>query len=773
MKVRIRGRHWKFNLCALMLLPPFLVAGATRSDAQTKAYVTHSGANIVTVIDTKTNAVTGTISVGSNPAAVVVNRDGTLAFVTNGGSSSVSVIDTACDLAAEEPACVVRTIPVGAGPSDLVVSPDGQWLYVMTASGVVEVVGTDGTSVGPSYNIGGAGALGISPDGKRVYVAAGQVYVINTDDQTVHSFAPEKEAFATISNSASSIAVASDGTVYVGVVTYYFSGPFGFAAGGNLLVVDPSSEAIVDAINLFALPGEIALTPDGSRAYVGISYFWAQTGYGAGFLPGRYAEVIDTIDHGIAGIIDFGADGADFTLQNSAAGIGVTPDRSAVYSAIPRIGVVHVADVNTNLVTSLLPVTASPGSVAIASDHLVTLKPYVVAAADDTGDASIAGGVAVQNVLANDQLGGIRVSTKHVTLTSLSAADGVTLDTLSGAVSVAAGTAIGSHSLSYRICENTDASNCDDATVSVNVHAPLVIDAANDSAVSFPGGAVIASVLSNDTLDGGAAAGRVTLSAVSSTNSGVTLDTNYGTVYVADGTAAGTYTLTYRICESASPSNCDAADATITVKAFPIAAADDSGSALRTGGTAVASVLFNDTFANGAAGLSSRIQLTQLDSTNPGVALNPVNGAVTVAAGTPVGTQTLHYRLCESATSSNCATATVTVTVQHLPLFAASYSVKASSKNASTALPSVLANDRLNGALATLANVRLSLVSVSPANNMITLDLKDGSVDILGKSSNSVTHTLTYQICESAMPSNCAQGTVTIALSGGGGGGGR
>src|SRR4029077_1782886 len=133
----------------------------------------------------------------------------------------------ACDLAAEEPACVVRTIPVGAGPSDLVVSPDGQWLYVMTASGVVEVVGTDGTSVGPSYNIGGTGALGISPDGKRVYVAAGQVYVISTDAQTVHSFAPEKEAVATISNSASSIAVAPDGTLYVGVVTYYFSGPFG------------------------------------------------------------------------------------------------------------------------------------------------------------------------------------------------------------------------------------------------------------------------------------------------------------------------------------------------------------------------------------------------------------------------------------------------------------------------------------------------------------------------------------------------------------------
>src|SRR5262245_37480667 len=190
-KVRTRGRYWKSNLCPLPVLPSLLVASATGSDAQTKAYVTHSGANIVTVIDTKTSAVTGTIPVGSYPSTVVVNRDGTFAFVANGGSSSVTVIDTACDPATDEAACVVRTIPVGDGPSDLVVSPDGQWLYVMTSSGVVQVVGTDGTSVGPTYDVGAAGALGISPDGSRVYVAAGPVYVINTDDKSIHSFAPE------------------------------------------------------------------------------------------------------------------------------------------------------------------------------------------------------------------------------------------------------------------------------------------------------------------------------------------------------------------------------------------------------------------------------------------------------------------------------------------------------------------------------------------------------------------------------------------------------
>lgn len=42
-----------------------------------------------------------------------------------------------------------------------------------------------------------------------------------------------------------------------------------------------------------------------------------------------------------------------------------------------------------------------------------------------------------------------------------------------------------------------------------------------------------------------------------------------------------------------------------------------------------------------------------------GIALNPITGAVTVAAGTPVGTYSLRYSLCEIATPSNCARGTV------------------------------------------------------------------------------------------------------------------
>jgi hypothetical protein len=88
-----------------------------------------------------------------------------------------------------------------------------------------------------------------------------------------------------------------------------------------------------------------------------------------------------------------------------------------------------------------------------------------------------------------------------------------------------------------------------------------------------------------------------------------------------------------------------------------------------------------------------------------------------------------------------------------------------SSKTANTPLAGVLTNDWLDSARATLANVRLSQISLTPANNMISLDLADGSVDILGKTSSGV-YSLVYEICEIAMPTNCARGTVKIDLSG-------
>jgi len=255
-----------------VLLPLFLVAGATRTDAQTKAYVAHTSENLVTVIDSAKDPMAGTTIPITDPIRVAVSRDGTRAYVTSGSSNSVSVIDTSSDE-------VIATIDVGAGPSALAVTPDGKSLYVMTASGVVEVVDTALNTVGTSISIGASGDIAISPDGTRAYVAAGLVYVIDTaTNEVTHSFAAEAAAVADVINSAWSVAFSPDGTrAYVGVVTFYMTGG-GFSGGGGLLLVDTASENVAGLINLFSLPGAIAFTPDGSRAYVAIEYIWVDTG---------------------------------------------------------------------------------------------------------------------------------------------------------------------------------------------------------------------------------------------------------------------------------------------------------------------------------------------------------------------------------------------------------------------------------------------------------------------------------------------------------------
>ena len=134
----------------------------------------------------------------------------------------------------------------------------------------------------------------------------------------------------------------------------------------------------------------------------------------------------------------------------------------------------------------------------------------------------------------------------------------------------------------------------------------------NDSASTLPGRTALASVLANDTLDGTPAttgAGDAVCTCRPRAR-GLRSTPRNGSVFVAVGTAPGPQTLTYRICEIASPSNCDAADVTITVNPFPIDAVNDAGAAPRTGGTAVANVLANDTFAGAVATLAN-VRLSQ------------------------------------------------------------------------------------------------------------------------------------------------------------------
>src|SRR5918993_1225982 len=78
-----------------VMLALFLVVfGASPVFAQTRAYVTNFSDNTVSVIDTATNTVTTTVSVGAGPRGVAITPGGAFAYVAN-LSGTVSVIDTA------------------------------------------------------------------------------------------------------------------------------------------------------------------------------------------------------------------------------------------------------------------------------------------------------------------------------------------------------------------------------------------------------------------------------------------------------------------------------------------------------------------------------------------------------------------------------------------------------------------------------------------------------------------------------------------------------
>src|SRR5476651_1623611 len=73
------------------------------------AYVANGNSNNVSVIDTSSNTVVATVTVGMSPSGVAITPNGAFAYVANFNSNNVSVIDTSSNT-------VVATITVGMGP---------------------------------------------------------------------------------------------------------------------------------------------------------------------------------------------------------------------------------------------------------------------------------------------------------------------------------------------------------------------------------------------------------------------------------------------------------------------------------------------------------------------------------------------------------------------------------------------------------------------------------------------------------------------------------
>ena len=129
-------------------------------------FVDNQGNNTVSVVDTMTNTIVATISVGRGPSKIAITPDGTRAYVPNQQDFIISVIDTATNT-------VVTTIPV-SGTAGIAITPDGTKAYVTSpGAGTVSVVDIATNTVVATILLGtnqNPFDVAITPDGTRAYV---------------------------------------------------------------------------------------------------------------------------------------------------------------------------------------------------------------------------------------------------------------------------------------------------------------------------------------------------------------------------------------------------------------------------------------------------------------------------------------------------------------------------------------------------------------------------------------------------------------------------
>jgi uncharacterized repeat protein (TIGR01451 family) len=417
--------------------------------------------------------------------------------------------------------------------------------------------------------------------------------------------------------------------------------------------------------------------------------------------------------------------------------------------------------------------TATAGPGAGNDDPTVTpLTSATIDAVDDSvsGVDGLTGTPGALNVLLDngggpDTLGGVATSIAAVDITVVTPAVAIdggpvpVLDPATGAVDVPAGTPAGTYTITYEICETLNPDNCDEAVATVIVEAPEII-AMDDDFTAIPldgaGGDVTPTVFTDDTLNGAPfAPADVTVSIDADGGlTGVTINPD-GTINVPPGTPAGSYPVVYEICDVLNPLNCDTATATIQVGTIA-AVAETFDTINGDAGGITPSVLTSDTLSGAPITDPADVILTVTGATG-GLTLDPATNGIIVPAGTPSGTFTLTYEICDAANPTICSTVTETVTVGSIEAVAESF---APTPAGGTTAISVLASDTLNGAPATLANVSLTLVS---ADAPLTLNA-DGTITV-APGTAAGPFELTYEICDLANPTICSSVTETVQVT--------
>lgn len=337
------------------------------------AYVVNQRSGDLTVVDTALRQPSGEIAVGSLPAAVLFSPLGRFAHVAvagepeDDGPGSLVLVDVAIGE-------IIGEVAVGDAPVGVAASRDGRLLAVANtgrpsvSDGTVSLIDVAALLAGEAefaalatVAVGGdPGGIALDPEGRFAYVTNNVLVednVVFVVDLALALVAPGAAVVGEIQvgNSPLGIAVTADGTrAYVA----------NFAFGSNTVsVVDLEARVVVREIVVGSRPAGVAIAPDGRFAYV--SNFISNT-----------VSVIETATNRVRATVDVGQapqglafsfdGGTVYVANRQSIGVTLPGTVSVVDTAValsnPRAAVVAEVDAGDN-----------PIAVALAGDALAAL----------------------------------------------------------------------------------------------------------------------------------------------------------------------------------------------------------------------------------------------------------------------------------------------------------------------------------------------------------------------------------------------------------------
>jgi trimeric autotransporter adhesin len=291
-----------------------------------RAYVTNSGLNTLSVIDTTTNALTGSlVLVGTQPQRVALNTSTSRAYVTNNGSDNVSVIDLTRNV-------VVATVVVGSGPVGIAVAPSTNRAYVVNnLGGTLSVINTSTNTVITTIDVGA------SPEGVAVNASGSRVYVANGGDNTI-----------TIINGSTNIVLS---TVNAGGasprdIVLNAAGSSAYIANSgsnNVTVLNTATNQVAATVSVGSGPRRLAIDAVNSRLYV------ANGGSNS-------VSVLSTATNAVVSTVPVG---------NAPQGMATRPATSRFYVVNNGSNTVTVLNATNNALLAGIAMAAGPTDIAV------------------------------------------------------------------------------------------------------------------------------------------------------------------------------------------------------------------------------------------------------------------------------------------------------------------------------------------------------------------------------------------------------------------------